>query len=413
MCGEQRVEGNAGVAGQCAVGPPLALPGVNSRRDWPWSHFSCCVERARRLAGAAIRLAIVLFIAGSSGGQAATPSLGRPGEPIRLVVGFNPYFAPAWTLAILEGKALWKKYLPAGSRVDLEIGVRGPAIAGALAAGQIHLAYFADAAVALAASGRPDVRLIAVTSMSQDLCVIVARADAPPFPDAQAGARWLAGKRIATTPGTCQGRVTQLVLDRERIEPGQLLNLGRESLEQAFREGRIDAAGVPEPGASDLVMRGQARMLASPRAYGEWDASFIAASADFLRARPDIVTGWLHAELDAQLFMSDPSNAAEVVRLIAQRARLLPEKAVRAAFYGDHRKAQGGAAARIVFPFVFNADAMEVVRKIHVYLQQRGLAGSGALRSEAVESGLAERVLAARKLRHPVGAVRAVAAPGG
>ena len=246
--------------------------------------------------------------AAAASGYAASLPLGKPGEPIRLVVGFNPYATLSSTVAVVDGKELWKSHLPPGSRVDLELGIRGPAIADMLRNGALHIAYSGDPVVGLAAEGKPDVRLIAIAMLSQDSCVIVVRADAPAFASPKEGARWLNGKRVATTPGTCQGRITRLVIERERIKPARVFDLGRESLELAFRERRIDAAGVPEPGASDLIVRGLAKRLTSSRAYGEWDAGFIAASAEFLHARPDVVTGWLGAELEAQRFVADPRS---------------------------------------------------------------------------------------------------------
>jgi ABC-type nitrate/sulfonate/bicarbonate transport system substrate-binding protein len=245
--------------------------------------------------------------------------------------------------------------------------------------------------------------------MSQDLCVLVARADAPPFSSAREGAQWLDGKRIATTPGTCQGRVTQLVIERERIKPAQLFDLGRESLETAFREGRIDAAGIPEPGATDLVMRGIARRLVSSKSYGEWDASFIVSDAGFLRRRPDVVNGWLAAELAAQQFITDARNADEVVRILARRARLVPEQALRAALYAEYPEAQGGSKTRAVFPFAFTREATDTVRKIDGYVRQRGLAPAGELRRDFIEREWTERMLSARKLKPPIGLVQATA----
>ncbi|HXF67853.1 MAG TPA: ABC transporter substrate-binding protein [Burkholderiales bacterium] len=342
---------------------------------------------------------------------AATHPFGKPGEPIKLVVGFNPYFAPAWTLAVVHHKGLWKKRLPEGSQVELNVGLRGPALADYLRNGEVHFAYFGDAAVALAAA-KPDIRLIAVTMMSQDLCVLLVRADAPRFASAREGARWLDGKRIATTPGTCQGRITQLVLDRERVKPARLLDLGRELLELAFREGRIDAAGVPEPGASDLVLRGVARRLASSRIYGQWDASFIATSAALLRARPDVISGWLAAELEAQRFLADPRNADEAVRMLATYARHVSAQAVRAALYGAYPESQGGAAERAVFPFVFSGEARETVRKIHAYAQRLGLAPAGELAPEVVDGRWAERALAAAGFKSPLGRLHALAPVG-
>ncbi len=352
-------------------------------------------------------------LAAAGSGLAASLPFGTPGDPIRLAVGFNPYMAPSSTLAIVHGKELWKRHLPPGSRVDLELGIRGPALVDLLRKGELHIAYSGDPVVGLAAAGTPEIRVIAIAMLSQDLCVVMVRADAPAFAGPREGARWLKGKRIATTPGTCQGRATQLALDREHVKPARMLDLGFELLEQAFREHRIDAAGVPEPGASHLVLRGVAKRLTSSRVYGEWDAGFIVASAELLRTRPDVVAGWLEAELEAQQFLADPRNADEAVRLLARRARLVSEHALRAGLYAAYPRAQGGASVRAVFPFGFSVEALDAVRKAHRYLQQGGFAPAGPLRGEAIDAVWTERVLAAHKLKPPVGELRAIdPAPG-
>jgi NitT/TauT family transport system substrate-binding protein len=363
------------------------------------------------------KLSLLIFCAmlaaHAANGFAASLPLGKPGEPIHLVVGFNPYMALSSTLAVVHGKELWKRHLPPGSRVDLELGIRGPALADLLRSGALHIIYSGDPAVGLAAGGEPDIRLIAIAMLSQDSCVLVVRTNAPSFASPKEGARWLNGKRIATTPGTCQGRITRLAIAREGIKPARMFDLGRESLEQAFRERRIDAAGIVEPGASDLVLRGLAKRLTSSRVYGEWDAGFIAAGAGLLRERPDVVTGWLEAELEAQQFLANPKNADEAVRLLARRARSVSEQAVRAGLYAAYPDAQGGGNVRAVFPFGFSAEARDAVRKAHRYLQQSGLAPPGALRAEAVDASWTERVLAARKLKSPLGVLRATDAPSG
>ena len=36
---------------------------------------------------------------------------------------------------------------------------------------------------------------------------------------------------------------------------------------------------------------------------------------DLIKKRPDVQRAWLEAELDAQIFLADPKNAAEVSKL--------------------------------------------------------------------------------------------------
>ena len=48
---------------------------------------------------------------------------GKPGEPIKLVVGHPSHYAATWSVHVLHGKEFWKKYLPAGSTVEYQTGL--------------------------------------------------------------------------------------------------------------------------------------------------------------------------------------------------------------------------------------------------------------------------------------------------
>lgn len=361
----------------------------------------------RLLAGLAAALLSCAFVAGAARAQPSSPVFGKPGQPIKLVVGFQPYYVPTWTAAIARDKGYWRQHLPAGSSVELNVAIRGPALAAAMRDAQLHIGYLGDPAVPLAAAGEPDIRLIAVAALSQDQCVVVARSDAPEFASPAAAIRWLAGKRVAVLPGTCMERITRAAFEREGVKPAQTLNLGREELHEAFRERRIDAAAASEPGASHLVVDGLARRIYSSLPLGHWDGGYIAAPAAFLAGRPDIVRGWLAAELEAQRFLADPRNADEAIRIVATHAPGIPEGALRLALHGAYPANQGGAAVRLTFPFTFSPQAMTAVREALRPAQALGQLPAGELRGAAIQPAFAEELLHARGLQSPLGEVRA------
>ena len=347
------------------------------------------------------------FAAGAAYAQPRAPAFGKAGEPINLVVGFQPYYVLTWTAAIARDKGYWRARLPAGSRVELNVAIRGPALAAAMRDARLHIGYIGDAAVPLAAAQEPDIRLVAIAALSQDQCIVVARRDAPEFASPAEAVRWLAGKRIAAPPGTCMERITRAAFEREGVKPAQTLNLGREELHAAFRERRLDAAALSEPGASHLVADGLARRIYSSLPLGQWDGGFIAVPAAFLAGRPDIVRGWLAAELEAQRFLADPRNTDEAIRIVAEYARGVPADALRLALYGAYPEKQGGSAVRLTFPFIFSTQAMSAVRDALKLAQGPGPQPAGELRGEAIQSGFAEELLRARGLKSPLGEVRA------
>jgi len=71
-------------------------------------------------------LACVGLLAPSAGH--ATVEFGKQGEPIKLVVGYQPYYTESWSGVVINGKQLWKKYLPPGSTVEFQVGLQGAII---------------------------------------------------------------------------------------------------------------------------------------------------------------------------------------------------------------------------------------------------------------------------------------------
>ena len=43
---------------------------------------------------------------------AADMDFGKPGEPIKLIVGYQPYYAESWSGVVMRDKRFYEKYLP-------------------------------------------------------------------------------------------------------------------------------------------------------------------------------------------------------------------------------------------------------------------------------------------------------------
>lgn len=46
-------------------------------------------------------------------------------EPVKLVVGYQPYDTISYSAAVIRALDLWKKYLPAGSEVEFQNALQG------------------------------------------------------------------------------------------------------------------------------------------------------------------------------------------------------------------------------------------------------------------------------------------------
>src|SRR5437868_14922833 len=75
---------------------------------------------------------------------AADIDYGKPGTPVKLVVGYQPYYTQAWSGVVMRGKKFYEKYLPKGSEVEFQIGLQGAIIVNNMLAGKQNIGYMGD-----------------------------------------------------------------------------------------------------------------------------------------------------------------------------------------------------------------------------------------------------------------------------
>ena len=321
---------------------------------------------------------------------AADIDFGKVGEPVKLVVGYQPYYTESWSGVIMRSKKFYEKYLPKGSTVEFQIGLQGAIIVNNLLAGKQHIGYYGDmpGIVSTTKQDVADIRLVAVVGMGWDQCnTFLVRTDAPQFASDQDAIKWLNGKTVAVPKGSCTDRFAQAVFKRAGIQPSEYLNQNIEVITSNFRAGKLDAAVMWEP-------------------VKENDAVFLGMRADLIKQRPDVVKAWLNAELDAQLFFVDPKNAMEVVKMAREQTTGFSERALWMAAYGTYPKESGGTPTRIILPYAFTPEAMELIKRASAFLFEIKSINTPQLRPEAVMPEFAQAVLKERGLTAPLGEIR-------
>ncbi len=153
---------------------------------------------------------------------------------------------------------------------------------------------------------------------------------------------------------------------------------------------------------------GLARRIASGVDYGLKDSSYIIMSAELIEQRPDVVKGWLNAELDAQKFLTDAKNADEVIKQVMTQTTGFPEKSLWMALYATYPKEQGGTNPRMELPFTFTPEVKGLIKKGADFLYSIKGINSSELRPEAVMGQFADAVLEERKLKSPIGSIPAL-----
>ncbi|KQW66316.1 nitrate ABC transporter substrate-binding protein [Methylibium sp. Root1272] len=364
-----------------------------------------------RAAVAGIAAACGLGIGAPSTALAADLDYGKPGDPVQLVIGYQPYYTQSWSGVVMRGKKFYEKYLPKGSTVDFSIGLQGAVIVNAMLAGKQHIGYMGDmpAIVSTTKESVADIRIVATLGVGYDQCnILLARNDAPKFSTGKEGVKWLDGKRIGIPLGSCADRFAKEAFRKEGVAPAAIMNQNIEVITSGFRAGKLDAAAIWEPTASRLVEEGLARRIASGATVNEKDAGFLAMRADLIKQRPDIAKAWLNAELDAQLFLADPKNAMEVAAMAAQQATGFSEKMLWSSLYGQYPAEVGGIPVRMQLPFTLTPEVVAQIGQSAAFLFSIKSINVEKLRAEALMNDMAAQVLKERNLSSPIGEVKSM-----
>ena len=348
--------------------------------------------------------------------SASAVDFGKPGEPVKLVIGYQPYYTESWSGVVVNGKELWKKYLPAGSTAEFQIGLQGAIIVNAMTGEKQHIGYVGDMPGIVSTfrnlpdRGGTDIRIVAVLGTSKQQCnIFLVRNDAPQFKDGKEAVKWMDGKETSSPHGSCTDRFARLAFKQSGITPKSYLNQNIEVITTNFRAGKLDAAVIWEPTATKIVQAGLARRAASGEDFDALDGGFMIMLNDLIKQRPDVQRGWLEAELDAQLFLADLKNATEVSQMAEKQTEQIDRKVLWASLYGDNPKAQGGGEVKIQLDYIVSDRVKKLIDEATEFLF--GLpnkpAAAPKVRDGGVDDAVARDVLAKRNLKSPVGLVKA------
>lgn len=353
--------------------------------------------------------------AGATMTLALTATQGLAAEPVHLVVGYQPYDTISYSAAVIRDKELWKKHLPAGSTVEFEAALQGSIIVNAMVADKQQIGYLGDmpAVVATTKIKQAPIKLVASTGFSagQRCNVVMVRADAPAFKNPNDAVKWLDGKVIATPKGSCADRFLRQVVEKSGIKPSEILNQSIEVITTNFRVKKIDAAVLWEPSVSrigDFVGEGVAREVATGKDFNIPDGGFIAMRAAFTAKNPEIAKAWLKTELEAQKFILDPKNWAEVGRIVKNQTEGITPKMAWFSLYGRVPDERGGSAIRDTKPFTFNDEIRKHLDATYTFLHDVKVIAVDKAPEGAIDDSLAQAVLKDAGATSPLGEIKAL-----
>lgn len=368
---------------------------------------------AKRVVTPAALLSAAMLVAPTSG--SATVNFGKAGEPVKLVIGYQPYYTGSWSGIVVNGKELWKKYLPEGSTADFQVGLQGAVVINAMTGEKQHIGYVGDMP-AIAATfrnlpdrGATDIRIVSTLGTSKQQCnVFLVRNDAPEFKDGVDAVKWMAGKTVSAPFGACTDRFARRAFEIAEIEPRRYLNQSIEVITTNFTARKLDAAAIWEPTASKIELKGIARRVASGEDFDILDGGFMVMLNDLIEQRPDVVKGWLNAELDAQLYLADLNNADEVATMAEQQTEQIDKKILWASLYGATDEAHIDSV-KIELDFVQTDRVKTLLEQATAYLYSlpQKPAAAATIRPEALQFQFAEEIMKERGLTAPLGDVKA------
>ena len=354
---------------------------------------------------------------GISQSAIADVDFGKVGEPVELVIGYQPYYTESWSGVVNNGKQLWKNYLPAGSTAKFQIGLQGSVIVNAMTGEKQHIGYMGDMpAIAstfrnLKQRGKTDIRIVAVLGTSKQQCnIFLVRNDAPEFASGLDAVKWMDGKITSAPHGACTDRFARLAFQKAGIKPARYLNQNIEVITTNFRAGKLDAAAIWEPTASKIVKTGIARRAASGEDFDALDGGFMVMLNDLITQRPDVHKGWLEAELDAQLFMANPKNADEVAALAEAQTEKIDKDILWHALYGDWPANQGGGEVKVQLDFIVSERVQTLLDNATAFLYSlpKKPAAAPNIREGGVTDKVAREILKERGLTTPLAVIKVI-----
>jgi NitT/TauT family transport system substrate-binding protein len=242
---------------------------------------------ARVLAASAAVLSLLAAVAGCTradrGDTAAAVSDKGPATELRL--GYFPNVTHAAALVGL-GKGLFSKELGNTKLVPTKFNA-GPEAVGALLGGSLDASFIGSgpAINAYAKSNGEAIRLIAGTTSGGAQLVVKPGISKPED---------LAGKTVVTPQlgNTQDVSLKKWLSEKKLTDTVKVTNLENAQTLDAFKKGEVDAAWLPEPWSSRLVLDAGAKVLldeASLWPGGKFPTTVLVVRTQFLREHPESV----------------------------------------------------------------------------------------------------------------------------
>lgn len=251
-----------------------------------------------------------------------------------LIIGYQPFYAEAWSALLIRHGELWEAHLPDEYDVaDWEVALQGAVIGNKMIAEQNDIGYTGDMPTITAiANENTPIDVVAIAGFSEgqqcNLC----------FSPAEAGIEGpadLDDLPTGLTTGTCTHRFLLEMALEEGIEP-DIQDQDMNTITTNVRQGNLTAGLGWEPAvARSVTQEAEAEYVFTGADYSANDAAGILMLDSLIEEHPEAAKGWLKAELEAKHIMA--TDEERTLDLIQEEGQLrdYERETLRASLYED------------------------------------------------------------------------------
>jgi NitT/TauT family transport system substrate-binding protein len=257
--------------------------------------------------------------AGLTAGCVSTGGSGGSGDGRSLTIGYQPFYAEAWSALVIKHANLAEKYLPDGYSVDeWQVALQGSVVGNRTIAGKNQVGYTGDMPTITAlVNDKTPISCTGIAGYSQgqqcNLGVVPKDSGIESVSD-------LDGATVGLTTGACTHRFVLRMAEEEGIDI-QIKDQGINTIQTGIREGGLEVGFGWEPVMYKTVNQLDAgRYLVTGAPYGIYDAAGIIMPDELLENDPAAARQWMKAELEAKKIMAEEPERA--LDLISQEGEL-------------------------------------------------------------------------------------------
>ena len=324
-------------------------------------------------------------------------------------VGYFPAGTLSWPVIIAKKKGLHAKHLPAGTTINWDLQVVGPPIVNNMLAGKTDVGYFADFPAIVAATKRDlqDIRVVATNNWSAgQLCrVLLVRSDAPQFNSPTEALKWLNGKTVALTKGTCMDRFFSFLQEKEGVK-AEVLYQTPEIIATSLRAKKVDAALLFGAHIGQVTTRGIARVALTGTHWGFPDGTFVVMRKAFIDSQRAAAKGFLKAEIEALRFMAE--NPEETIKIVAEELPGVTKRELWNSLYARFPVASGASEVNLVVKLALDDEVRRLMDDGVKFLHERKVVNVSTLPEGTLYDELINELLREMKITPPLVTIKAL-----